>query len=46
MADSATKRLFLGGLCEGISVQDLQTRFEKFGSVDGVTLKVKKDTEG
>ena len=41
-----TKRLFIGGLSEDVSASDLSKRFSKFGSIQSVDIKVKRDDKG
>lgn len=40
------KRIFVGGLAESISESDLRDRFSKFGTVENVEMKVKKNLDG
>ena len=40
------KRLFVGGLFNGITETDLHDRFQKFAKVVSIELKIKKDVEG
>ena len=44
--DAVQQRLFVGGLFDGITTDDLKKRFEKFGKIDEVDLREKKDAEG
>ena len=39
-------RLFVGGLFEGVTSEDLKQRFSRFGNVDDVEIKVRKDDDG
>ena len=43
---SETKRFFVGGLFHGVSTQDIEERFSKFGKVSAVNIKTKLDSEG
>ena len=44
--DISNKRLFIGGLFEGITPAEVKERFTKFGDIHSVDVKVKKDFEG
>jgi RNA recognition motif-containing protein len=47
MADSSeSKRFYVGNLSTDISEADLRGLFERFGQVDGVDVKHKKDIDG
>jgi len=41
-----SKRLFVGNLFPEVANQDLQKRFEKFGKIDNIEIKTKKDIDG
>ena len=40
------KRVYIGGLYQGVREGDLRQRFSSYGSISGVEIKVKKDSEG
>ena len=40
------KRLYIGGLYEGVKDVDLWQRFSSYGAISGIDIKVKKDSEG
>ena len=40
------KRLFLGNLPDGINEKDIRKRFDRFGQVASVEIKVKKINDG
>ena len=40
------KRLFVGGLFHGVTEQQVRERFDKFGQVNSVNVRVKKDETG
>ena len=40
------KRLFVGGLYDGVEKDDLQERFGKFGTVTDVDVRKRLDDEG
>ncbi|XP_033746768.1 nucleolar protein 8-like isoform X2 [Pecten maximus] len=44
--DSSTKRLFVGGLYNNIAESELRDRFSKFGDVDNIEIKTKKNSDG
>uniref|UniRef100_A0A2R8Z7C8 Nucleolar protein 8 n=1 Tax=Pan paniscus TaxID=9597 RepID=A0A2R8Z7C8_PANPA len=41
-----TKRLYVGGLSQDISVADLQNQFSRFGEVSDVEIITRKDDQG
>ena len=43
---SKTRRIYVGGLFEGATSEDIQTRFAKYGKIDGVEIRSKKDASG
>lgn len=45
-ANREMKRLFVGGLGEGISETDLQSQFSRFGEVSDVEIITRKDDQG
>lgn len=40
------QRLFVGGLSHTVTEKDLKDRFGKFGDVEDVELRIRRDTEG
>lgn len=40
------QRLYVGGLSHTVTQKDLKDRFGKFGDVEDVELRIRKDTEG
>ena len=40
------KRVFIGGLFHGVTEQQVCDRFNKFGQVDSVSVRVKTDETG
>ncbi|XP_021347023.1 nucleolar protein 8-like isoform X2 [Mizuhopecten yessoensis] len=44
--DSSTKRIFVGGLYNNITESELSERFSKFGNVDNIEIKTKKNSDG
>ena len=40
------KRLFLGNLPDGVGENDIRKRFDRFGQVSSVEIKVKKINDG
>ena len=40
------KRVFIGGLFHGVTEQQVCERFNKFGQVDSVSVRVKTDETG
>lgn len=42
----AMRRLYIGGLSHSITQKDLKDRFGKFGEVEDVELRTKRDDEG
>lgn len=45
-ANREMKRLFVGGLGQGISETDLQNQFSRFGEVSNVEIITRKDDQG
>lgn len=45
-ANRERKRLFVGGLGQGISETDLQNQFSRFGEVSDVEIITRKDDQG
>ncbi|XP_060062959.1 nucleolar protein 8-like [Ylistrum balloti] len=44
--ESTVKRLFVGGLFNNITDSELRDRFSKFGNVDSIEIKTKKNSNG
>lgn len=42
----AMQRLYVGGLSHTVTQKDLKDRFGKFGDVEEVELRIRKDSEG
>ena len=42
----AMRRLYVGGLSHTVTQKDLKDRFGKFGEVEDVELRTKRDEEG
>lgn len=42
----AMRRLYVGGLSHSVTQKDLKDRFGKFGQVEDVELRTRKDSEG
>lgn len=40
------QRLYVGGLSHTVTQKDLKDRFGKFGDVEDVELRIRKDAEG
>lgn len=40
------QRLYVGGLSHTVTQKDLKDRFGKFGDVEDVELRIKRDSEG
>ena len=40
------KRLYIGGLFDGIKESDLKERFQKFGEIDKINIKGRKNEQG
>lgn len=40
------RRLYIGGLSNSVTQKDLKDRFGKFGDVQDVELRTKRDEEG
>lgn len=40
------QRLYVGGLGHAVTQKDLRDRFGKFGAVEDVELRIRKDAEG
>lgn len=43
---TAMRRLYVGGLSHAVTEKDLKDRFGKFGAVEDVELRTRKDREG
>ena len=46
LSETTPRRLFVGGLFDGITDNDLKERFQRFGSVTSVEVKTKSDKLG
>ncbi|XP_038053993.1 nucleolar protein 8-like [Patiria miniata] len=46
LAQPVRKRLFIGGLHQDVTADDLQQRFGRFGSVTSVDVRTKRDSQG
>ncbi len=43
MMEISRRRLHIGGLFPGVQESELREKFEKFGKITGVDIKIKKD---
>jgi len=44
--EEMSQRLYVGGLFHGITEDDIIERFNKFGSIGNVSIKMKQDGNG